>query len=225
MRIHSFGVVVVVVVMLSWPVFLLMHFCISLNREQKKKARQDAIDEKKRAKLDADEEKRRERIDKRMAILGNQMNDRLMKEAASVREKSMMNFVRGLNKEFVRRRKAAELVVGNAVDKTSGAFVDPDESGAALGTFAEMIPPLGKRYDLEVVRIWDFLHSFADAFVGAASDEEEGDTGDGRLPSLDTIQETIDCLKNESATRKERDEAVNVMNRIGVLLCQVISPR
>ena len=57
-------------------------------------------------------------------------------------------------------------------------------------------------------------HSFSDAFS----------MSDG-LPSLDSLQDALDSLKTSSSDPKTRSNAIKLLERIAMGLCQVISPR
>ena len=132
-----------------------------------------------------------------------------------MREKNIMNFVRGLNKEFARRRKAAEQTVGNKIDQTTSTPSSVNSTSTVLIPFGAKLPPLSRSYEPEVIRVWDFLHSFSDVF------------SDGRtlLPSLDSIQGAFDCLKANECDQSKRSNATQLFQGIAIDLCKVISPR
>ena len=139
-----------------------------------------------------------------------------------MREKNIMNFVRGMNKEFARRRKAVEISVGNKLDRSTASSPTVDSSSTILVPFRKALPPLSRPYDAEVVRIWDFLHSFSDAF---SKPEPGTDTPTSNLPSLDSLQDAIDCLKTEAQEETKRSDAIQLLKEIAMDLCKVISPR
>lgn len=197
--------------------------------------------DKKRQKEEEEEKKKRERVEKRLTQLNSQMDDRLFKEACMMREKNIMNFVRGMNKEFTRRRKAAELTVGNKIDRSSTSPSSVDFSSTVLVPFRETLPPLSRPYDAEVVRIWDFLHSFSDVFSLSgkpdtpdidtpdtdAPDTDTPDTPDTpkSLPSLNALQDAINCLKTNAPEPQKHSDAITLFKGIAMDMCKVISPR
>ena len=190
---------------------------VELERGLKRKLKEEEAADKKRLKEEDEEKKKRERIEKRLSQLSLQMDDRLFKEACMMREKNILNFVRGMNKEFTRRRRAAELAVGHKIDRlTSSPSII--SSSNILAPFGQTLPPLSKiLYDVEVVRVWDFLHSFSDAFSTSATPTS--------LPSLDSLQDAINCLKTNACDQRKRSNAIKLFKGIAIDLCKVISPR
>lgn len=183
-------------------------------REVKKRLRDQESENRKRQKDEEEDKKKQNRVEKRLAQLAVQMDDKLFKEALMARERNLQNFVRGMNKEYNRRRKAAELVVGNKLEHSKFSTSD---SASSLVTFRTMLPPLSRHYDEEVVRVWDFLHSFSGAFKESSVLPS--------MPSLDTLQDAVNSLKNKSADGEEnRTGAVKLMTAISITLCTVISP-
>lgn len=179
----------------------------------KRKLQEEAAEAKKRQREEEEEKKKQERIDKRMAALNSQMDEKLFKESCMMREKHIMNLVRGLNKEFARRRKAVELMVGSNIDRSPSSSLAADSASTVLAPFSEMLPPLSRTYDAEIVRVWDFLHSFSEAFRTS-------------LPSLDTLQDAFDCVKkSDESDRQSRSSAVKLFENIAIELIKVISPR
>ncbi len=183
-------------------------------REIKKRLRDEEAASRKRQKDEEEDKKKQNRVEKRLAQLNIQMDDKLFKEALVARERNLQNFVRGMNKEYTRRRKAAELVVGNKLEHSKFSTSD---SASSLVTFRTMLPPLSHPYDEEVVRVWDFIHSFSGALKES--------TALPSMPSLDTLQDAVNSLKSESADgEKNRTEAIQLMKGIAITLCSVISP-
>ena len=183
-------------------------------KEQKRKRKEEELAENRRLREEKEEKKKKDRVEKRLTILNSQMDDRLFKESCTVRERNVMNFVRGLNKEFTRRKKAAELAATSQIDRSSASSPSVDAS-RILAPFHQTLPPLSRAYSAEVVRIWDFLHSFSQVF---AADAES-------LPSLDALQDAFDCLKTSSSDPKARSAAAELLEGIAIELCNVISPR
>ena len=182
----------------------------------KRKLKQEEAAGKRRLKEEEEDQKKKKRVEKRLSQLNLQMDDRMFKESCMMREKNIMNFVRGLNKEFARRRKAAELAVGNKIER-SLASSPPFRSSSILAPFGEMLPPLSRTYDGEVVRIWDFLHSFSSVFPVSSMPTS--------LLSLNSLQDAIDCLKTNARDQQKRSSAVELFEGIAIGLCKVISPR
>eukprot|EP00985_Skeletonema_marinoi_P019689 scaffold11395_cov182-Skeletonema_marinoi.AAC.4 len=183
-------------------------------REVKKRLRDEETASRKRQKDEEEDKKKQNRVEKRLAQLNIQMDDKLFKEALLARERNLQNFVRGMNKEYNRRRKAAELVVGNKLEHSKFSTSD---SASSLVTFRTMLPPLSRPYDEEVVRVWDFVHSFSGALKESTTLPS--------MPSLDTLQDAVNSLKIKSADgKKNRTEAVQLMKGIAITLCRVISP-
>lgn len=187
--------------------------CTYCLQELKRKLLEAAVLEKRRLKVEEDDQKKRERVNKRLAQLSSQMDDRLFKEACMMRERNIMNLVRGMAKEFVRRRKATELIVGNTIDRSTTPSL-LDTASTVLAPFGEMLPPLSRTYDVEVVRIWDFLHSFSDVFSKIS------------IPSLDALQDAIVCLRTKTNRFDEQEslKAMELFKEIAIGLCKVISP-
>jgi hypothetical protein len=144
------------------------------------------------------------------------MDDRLSKEACMMREKSIMNLVRAMNKEFVRRRKAAELIVGNKVDQLSSSSIPTNSTSSFLVPFNEMLPPLSRSHNFEVVKLWDFLHSFSNIFSLSTTPVSPS--------TLDDIQDAINCLNNNECDKQKRSHATQLFTGIAIDLCKVISP-
>ena len=182
----------------------------------KRKLKEQQETDRKRHKEEEENEKKKKRVEKRMALLNNQMDDRLFKEACMMRERNVMNFVRGLNKEFARRKKAAELTTSNKVERMSSSR-PVDSSSNVLVPFGTKLPPLSRTYEAEVVRVWDFLHSFSEAFSSPGTQAS--------LPSLDSVQDAFDCLKTSAiGEQSKRSNAINLFESIAIDLCKVISP-
>eukprot|EP00934_Nitzschia_sp_Nitz4_P004114 Nitzschia sp. Nitz4//scaffold47_size129522//67235//74024//NITZ4_003555-RA/size129522-augustus-gene-0.109-mRNA-1//1//CDS//3329552812//4104//frame0 len=174
-------------------------------KELKRKKREDERDARKRMRLEEEEEKKKARIEERLSRLRVQVEDRLFKEATFQREKVVLLLAKNLAKEFARRRKAAELLAGQAIDTGSDVVskrIDDD------------LPPLSKKYDEEIVKIWDFVTTFGDFFLS-----REYMTS---LPPLDTLQMAIDTLRDRK-TDMNKAEALAFVTELAVSLCQPLS--
>lgn len=118
------------------------------------------------------------------------------------------------NKEFVRRRKVADVVIAHKIDQMQPS--SSDNPSTAFPTYTKMLPPLSSRiYDESVIRIWDFLHCFSDAFVTDSSSP---------LPTLDSLQDVIEDLKKGKTDSQKYAAAVATAERIAIMLCKAISP-
>ncbi len=165
---------------------------VEREKERKRKLRQEELDKRKRLKEEEEELKKKERADKRLSQLGLQMDERICKESYNIRERSIVNFARSMTKEFNRRRRAAEIVVAHKVDSPSVSSLS--NTSTSLFPFREMLPPLSREYDEDIVRLWDFINSFKDAFYGSNPDSSP--------PSIDTLQNAIDCLNDPKDDRR-----------------------
>ncbi|KAL7522117.1 hypothetical protein ACHAWX_006804, partial [Stephanocyclus meneghinianus] len=189
----------------------------NIEREKlmKRKAKEEEVANRKRQKEEEEEQKRRERVEKRLTQLTLQMDERLIKESYFLRERSVMTYVKALSKEFFRRRKIADTVVAHKMDQLLPTI--SDTKSTALPIYCEMLPPLSDRlYDEAVVRIWDFLHCFRDAFVENGSNAS--------LPTLDSLQDAIDTLKKGDPNDNKYAAAIELIEDIAISLCRAISP-
>jgi hypothetical protein len=182
----------------------------------KRKIQEVAAADKKRLKSEEEEQKRRERINKRLLLLNTQMEERLSKEASMMREKSITNLVRAMSKEFVRRRKAAELIVGNNLDRLSSSSTSMNSSSNVLVPFNQMLPPISRVHNFEVVKLWDFLHSFSNIFSLSTTQVSPS--------TLDDLQDAFNCLHTNGCDKQMRANAVQMFTGIAIDLCKVISP-
>eukprot|EP00804_Cyclotella_cryptica_P004728 CCRYP_016229-RA/>CCRYP_016229-RA protein AED:0.01 eAED:0.01 QI:584/1/1/1/0.8/0.83/6/4255/1383 len=189
----------------------------SIEREKlmKRKAKEEEVANRKRQKEEEEELKRRERVEKRLTQLTLQMDERLVKESYFLRERGVMAYVKALNKEFFRRRKIADAVVAHKMDQLLPS--SSETPSTAFPIYSKMLPPLSDRlYDEAVVRLWDFLNCFRDAFVV--------DNSSASLPTLDALQDAIDGLKKGNADDKEHAAAIELIEGIAISLCRAISP-
>jgi hypothetical protein len=138
-----------------------------------------------------------------------QVDDRLAKEATFQRERVVLGFARNLAKELMRRRKAAELVAGQlVVDEPSVLRLE----GRRRHSFTDM-PLLNRAYDEDIVRLWDFLSTFGGSFLEWGYLEKS-------IPPLDSLQDAIDAIRGDSEVAISRPEAIALLVRICVALCQ-----
>jgi hypothetical protein len=182
----------------------------NVEKELKRKKVQDERDVKKRQRLDEEEKLRKKRAEERLAKLSIQVDDRLKKEACFQREKVILIMAKNLSKEMSRRRKAAETVAGQIIAETK--TLPP--------TLPDSLHPLprnlGKQYDEDILRIWDFLNVFKKFFVERDYFKEP--------PSLDRLQTTIDVMRDSSKKGgPSKAESVQFVTDLAVSLCKPLA--
>ena len=181
-----------------------------IEKEIKRKKAQDERDAKKRQRLDEEEKLRKKRAEERLAKLSIQVDDRLKKEACSQREKVVLIMAKNFSKEMNRRRKAAETVAGQIVSETKS--LPP----SLPGSLHELPHNLGKQYDEDILRIWDFLNVFKQFFIERDYFKEP--------PSLDRLQTTIDALRGASKDKgSNKDKSIQVVTDLAVSLCKPLA--
>lgn len=180
-------------------------------RNKKRQKQQEARDEKKRQKLEEEEEKKKARIEERLARLRVQVDERLFKEASFQREKVITALARNLGKEFQRRRRAAEIVAGQHVSETKETPPDTvPEDGLPL-----LLSDSTKSYSEDAIRVWDFVSTFGKFFI------ERGYINE--VPSLDSLQDAVDCLRTTSSRSHARDEALSTVKELAIALCKPLA--
>jgi len=182
----------------------------NIEKELKRKKVQDERDAKKRQRMDEEEKLRKKRAEERLAKLSIQVDDRLKKEACFQREKVILIMAKNLSKEMSRRRKAAETVAGQIIAETK----------TLLPTLPDSLQPLprnlGKQYDEDILRIWDFLNVFKKFFVERDYFKEP--------PSLDRLQTTIDVMRDSSKKGgPSKAESVQFVTDLAVSLCKPLA--
>ena len=205
-------------------------------KELKRKKKEEEAEERKKKKLAQEEQVKQAREDERMARLKVQVDDRLLKEARKERKKVIEAMAKNLGKEFTRRRRAAEIVASDRVENSKESQTLSD--APMIDTYKSSLPPLSRQYDVDVVKVWDFISSFKDTLK---SFEGEGD--DTSLPSLDALQDAVSTLalcnsgagSNASASETGDDkskgddlktkhrEAVGLLSNLAVALCKPLS--
>ena len=205
-------------------------------KELKRKKKEEEAEERKKKKLAQEEQVKQAREDERMARLKVQVDDRLLKEARKERKKVIEAMAKNLGKEFTRRRRAAEIVASDRVENSKESQTLSD--APMIDTYKSSLPPLSRQYDVDVVKVWDFISSFKDTLK---SFEGEGD--DTSLPSLDALQDAVNTLalgnsgsgSNASASETGDDkskgddlktkhrEAVVLLSNLAVSLCKPLS--
>ena len=195
-------------------------------KELKRKKREDEAEERKKKKLAQEEQIKQAREDERMARLKLQVDDRLVKEARRERKKVIEAMAKNMGKEFTRRRRAAEIVASDRVESSKESQTLSD--APMIDAYQSSLPPLSRQYDVDVVRVWDFISSFEDTL---RSFEDEVD--DTSLPSLDALQDAVDTLvlgssdPNSAAPKDEKKtkhrDAVGLLSKLAVSLCKPLS--
>lgn len=179
-------------------------------KEVKRKRREDERNARKRQKKGVMDEKKRARAEERMARLNVQVEDRLYNEACAQREKLIQLFARTLVKDFGLRRKAAELVSAQAINANC-----QKRDSVPQDILPQEIPSLGRVYDEDVLRVWDFFATFGPIFL------ERGYLPS--IPSLDSLQDSIDSLRGGVAARKSRAVAIEQLLQIATALCHPLA--
>lgn len=182
-------------------------------RAQKKRKREEDRDEKKRQRLEEEDHRRKLRIDERLSKLKLQVEDRLYKEASFQRERAAAVLAKSVSKEFVRRRRAAELVASQSIiEEKNRASIRGADAMVALSA----IPPISKIYDEDSVRVWNFMSTFGTFFL------ERGFIAE--IPTLDSLQDAVDCLRGTSrVTAMAADDAVTSLTDLAIALCKPLA--
>lgn len=206
-------------------------------KELKRKKKEEEAEERKKKKLAQEEQVKQAREDERMARLKLQVDDRLLKEARKERKKVIETMAKNLGKEFTRRRRAAEIVASDRIENSKESQTLSD--APMVDTYKDFLPPLSRQYDVDVVKVWDFISSFKDTLKSF-----EGEEGDASLPSLDALQDAVNTLayggnsgsgSSSSASKtgddKSKDDdpktehrdAVGLLSNLAVSLCKPLS--
>ena len=179
-------------------------------KELKRKSREDERNSRKKQRLEELEERKKAREEDRLSRLSLQVDERLFKEACFQRERVVLLASKLIGKEFMRRRKAAEVIAAHVV-----------ESAPELDTSVENylgnreLPPISKDYNVDVLRVWNFIHSYRSAFEALGNLKS--------LPSLDALQNAIDNIRIKSTEEVQRKEATDLLTNIAIGLCKPIS--
>jgi Bromodomain len=182
-----------------------------IERELKRKQRDDDRDSRKRQKLSEEEEKKKLRADERLSRLEIQINERLYKEAAFQREKVVASLVRILSKEFIRRRKAAETLAAQAI-------VDGVKFASSMTTLihTETLPKPTNAYNEDTVRVWNFMSTFKTFFLQKGYVSE--------IPTLNSLQAAVDCVHGRSSVDSMlTEDAVISLTNLSVALCKPLA--
>lgn len=179
---------------------------------RKRQEQEEERDKRKRQKLEEEDQRKQVRINERLARLRVQVDERLFKDVALQREKVALALARGLGKEFNRRRRAAETLAAQVVleSKRKSRTDSP-----ALSPSEHPLPALSKTYSEDVVRVWDFVATFGEFFVGRGFIAE--------VPALDSLQSSLDCLIGKSVIGMRREDAVRQLTELAIALCKPLS--
>jgi len=180
-------------------------------KKKKRKQREEVRESRKRQKVEEEEQKKRARIEERLSRLRVQVEERLYSEATFQREKAVAALARSLNREFNRRRKAAELVAAQAI--VEATMAKTGDSTAVVN-----LPPLAKPYDEETLRVWNFVTTFGSFFV------ERGYLAE--VPSLDSLQSAIDSIRSPPArdlASLTAADSVSSLTDLAVALCKPLA--
>jgi len=186
---------------------------IEQEKEDKKRKREEDRDARKRLKIEEEDLKKKARIEERMSRLKIQVDDRLFEEATFQRGKTISALARKMTQEFHRRRRAAELVAGQVISK-----VQPLRRRGEVPSEIHSLPPLGKVYDEDAIRVWNFISTFGSFFL------ERGYISE--VPTLDSLQAAVDCLRGNSTSpgsRMATSDAVSSLTELAVALCKPLA--
>ena len=180
------------------------------HREMKRKQLDDLRDERKRQKTEEEDEKKKARIEERITKLSVQVEERLFKEACFQREKAIVALAKTFSREYVRRRKAAELVAGQSI-------IDAKRQRGKSLTELLPLPKLSRVYDEDVLRVWDFMSSFGSFF------EKKGYVK--AIPSMNSLQSAINCLRdgNKDGGGMSKDQAIKSLTELAMALCKPLA--
>lgn len=218
-------------------------------KQLKRKAREEVQEQRKQQKLEEEQEKKKARQEERLARLAIQVEDRLFKEACFQREKVVAAAQRAAIKENGRRRNAAEKVASFMIEQRHGIEKEVDEvslgiDGLIKEEFAQSLPKFSSlRFHQDVLRIWDFMHTFQAAFIDASAAAVNGPSAG--LPSLEEMQKAVDSLRQEEEFEfdvdggrmlnsafsmkeyeillKRRQEGVKLLTKIAVFLSKPLA--
>ena len=178
-------------------------------KDRKRRRREDERDARKRQKQGEMDEKKKARAEERMTRLNVQVDERLFKEACFQREKVILLLAKNLAKDFAIRRKAAELISAQTIVDNRSKKNDTSDA------VAREIPSMGRVYDEDVLRVWDFFTTFGSMFL------ERGYLPS--IPSLDSLQDAIDVLRDDQESLKSRSDAIEQLVQIAIALCHPLA--
>merc|ERR1712238_422739 len=152
------------------------------------------------------------REEERLSRLSTQVDERLMKEACFQREKVTLFASKVIGKEVARRRRAAEIWASHIVE-VSSTKKSCKESSLVDGIFKTDLPPLYKRYDGDVIRIWNCISAYKNAFC---TDNESS------IPTLEVLQNAVDCVRVGSE-KIAKEESIVLLTNLAIMFCKPLA--
>ncbi|KAL7565041.1 hypothetical protein ACA910_020751 [Epithemia clementina (nom. ined.)] len=183
-----------------------------LEKMKKRQEQEEERDKRKRQKMEEEDQRKQIRVNERLARLRVQIDERLFKDVAIQREKVALSLARALGKEFNRRRRAAETLAAQVVLETKRK--SNIEAPTCLPT-DQLLPALSSTYSEDVVRVWDFISTLGEFFVGRGFISE--------VPALDSLQSSLDCLMGKPVVGMRREDAVRQLTELAIALCKPLS--
>ena len=181
-------------------------------KERKREEREEKNEIRKRQKMEELEEKKKAREEERLSRLSTQVDERLMKEACFQREKVTLFASKVIGKEVARRRRAAEIWASHIVE-VSSTKKSCKESSLVDGIFKTDLPSLYKRYDGDVIRIWNCISAYKNAFC---TDNESS------IPTLEVLQNAVDCVRVGSE-KIAKEESIVLLTNLAIMFCKPLA--
>lgn len=181
-----------------------------VERERKRKAKEDEREVRKKQRLEELDQLKKARQEERLSRLSVQVDERLFKEVCFQRERVVLLASKLCGKEVSRRKKVSETVAAYKVENAK-PYVEND------GPDYYELPPLYDEFDLDIVRLHDFLSTFRSYF------QDQGVLK--MIPSLYELQTAVDAFSSKATSTEEMNNALSMLNAIGVALCRpLIAP-
>ena len=178
-------------------------------KDRKRKERDEERESRKKQKNEEMEKQKKERQDERLSKLATQVDERLFKEACFQRERVVLLASKLCGKEITRRKKVVETIAANQVENATSYEMTQSFQ-------LQDLPPLAKEYDLDVVRLFDFLVTYKGYFCEQFGLEE--------LPSLDALQDAISAFsKKPPSTQTDKGKASTLLNNVAVAMCKTLT--
>ncbi len=177
-------------------------------RERKRKAKEDARENKKKQKLEVLDQQKKARKEERLSRLSTQVGDRLFKEASFQRERVVLLASKLFGKEIARRKKAAEAMASHSIDASKSSI---DAKIASL----DELPPLSEKLDVHIVRLYDFLITYKEFFLGEGALSE--------IPSMDKLQKAVRLAGSINSKNEEEEEYISILNSIAMAMTKPLT--
>jgi hypothetical protein len=178
------------------------------DKERKRKVRDDERDTRKKQKMSELDQQKQARQEERLARLSTQVDERLFKEACFQRERVVLLASKLCGKEIARRKKASEVIAVDVIENSTSYMEEH------LPAFDDL-PPLAEKYDLDIVRIHDFLMTYRRFF------EEQNVLK--TPPSLDELQRAVKAFSTSPPSHCDNVEALALLNDVAVALCKPVT--